>query len=107
MRRLTLLTVLCIGSLSCFSTAHAIDLIWSTGQKNLQVATTSACTLLVVTVPGADPLPNEWSLTWIGRSSSSSPLSFAVEGPSVSQAAVCDVRRSSALPDLPPVDTLL
>lgn len=89
-------------------TAWGLDLIWSTGGRDLTVSSSTACTLLVIGAGPGDALPTEWQLVWTGNGVGPRPLALSVETPPAGIAAVCDIRpASSAASTLARADTAL
>ncbi len=84
--------------------AHAMELVWSSGSRDIHVQAAQQCTLLVI--PGlGEVLPRGWSLAW---SAGSRPLQFITESSPPGIAGVCTVRpRTSMASVRGRVDTLV
>jgi hypothetical protein len=73
------------------SAAHSLDLVWSSGSRDIVVESASRCTLLVRTDGVGEQLPGEWRLVWTATADSSEPLAFLTGPPTSGIADVCTV----------------
>ncbi|HET9233854.1 MAG TPA: S8 family serine peptidase, partial [Candidatus Eisenbacteria bacterium] len=88
--------------------AHALDLAWSTGERNAVVQEARACTLLVTSGNSEVSLPQAWHLSWTARSTLDVPFDFRITPPTSTEAGVCDVRPAlSAASILSHADTVV
>ncbi|MBI5709275.1 MAG: hypothetical protein HZC42_03095 [Candidatus Eisenbacteria bacterium] len=78
-------------------TAQAVQLTWASGRSNLKFTSARLCTLMVQT-GAAEPLPSEWHLLWVAKSTAGQAFGVLSE-----PAAVADTARirSLALPSGP------
>lgn len=60
--------------LAVIPSASAIELVWSTGTKDISVPESAACTLLVRTTLLPESLPREWRVTWAAVGAGPSPI---------------------------------
>lgn len=77
------------GSFVSVPAVSALELVWSTGSRNIVAATSMRCTLLVRATGRGESLPGSWHLSWVARATESSPLVIRVVTPSAGQADVC------------------
>lgn len=76
--------------------ASALELVWSTGSRNISVTVPGRCTLLVRTTRASESLPREWRLTWTAESYGPVPLVIQEVQPQGGFADVCTLKTAMA-----------
>lgn len=94
-------TMCFVALLLCTATlpATAISLKWRSGASNLNFSAARRCTLMVQTGP-SEPLPSQWQLEWVTRSSADPCLVLRPEAVTVADTArVRSVDASLSIPE--------